>query len=219
MAFPAVQGSVAVGTASTSSITVSLPTGIQAGDLLLCAVAINYTYPTLTFPAGWTKVVADFNYSDAGGVIAYRICDGSEGSSITVSAGTGQPRAWQTYLIRGRTGNPEAAISSQALAQTSNPPNLAPSWGVKDCLWLVFYFESVSYSVTTPPTGYGNETNSAYGGNNVAVYSWYKTATASSDDPAALTNNSPGGVWNRSVTLAVQGAALASRAFIPMVVG
>lgn len=215
MAFPTVIATTTGGGTYYGGQSVTVPSTPLAGDLILCLAIINYPYPNVDTPSGYTRLLNQFTYSDAGGLVQYKIAAGGETTIAMSSANTGGNAnfgfEYNCYLIRGVTGNPEAALVGQANAQSSNPPLLTPSWGAKDNLWIVGYMESVSYT-PTPPAGYSSEISYIVGGNNPAIYSWVKNANATSDDPASFANNSPGGVWNRSFTIAVQGLDLVPRA-------
>jgi hypothetical protein len=70
---------------NTASAVVSLPSGIQVGDLLVAAIGCrdNRSY---TWPAGWNEA-GDANAGEYGSAtVGWRIADGTEGATITVTA-------------------------------------------------------------------------------------------------------------------------------------
>src|SRR5512135_1271580 len=100
MAFPTVQtadtknGTV---TSNSSSWTLTYPTNIAAGDLLIAAVATDGNSATGTFPAGWVKAS-----QYAAGIAAYihinkKLADGSESGTFTFSVGASEQGAWIIY--------------------------------------------------------------------------------------------------------------------------
>src|SRR3972149_4284037 len=65
--------------------TVSLPTGVQSGDLLIVVFGYkNGTSQTINWPGGWTQFFRSDRTTTVGVVAASRQADGSEGSTITV---------------------------------------------------------------------------------------------------------------------------------------
>lgn len=206
--FPVVIATTSGGGTYYGGQNVAVPATPQAGDLILCLAIINYPYPSVDTPAGYTRLINQFLYSDAAGLVQYKIAAGGETTIAMSSFNTGGNAnfgfEYICYLIRGVTGNPEVSSVAAPGGQSSNPPSLTPSWGAKDTLWIVGYMESVSYTPVAPAT-YGNALSYVVGGNNPAVWSWRKEAHAASDDPASFTNDSPGGVWNASFTIAVRG--------------
>src|SRR5712692_8619745 len=75
VAIPATISFRSDGTGSTSSasdhVTVSMPTGILAGDLLIAQIAVRGgSTTTITPPAGWSLILR----TNSGGSIAQAIC-------------------------------------------------------------------------------------------------------------------------------------------------
>jgi len=131
--------------------TVSLPSGIEAGDLLLVFYADEGRNTTATFPEGWTVLYNRYYYSPhytnnpdrfIRGAVLYRIADGTEGATITISTGEGEPNrersVHNTYRIKKGTymGVPEASSPVIFSGRYADPPNLTPSWGIMPTLWI-----------------------------------------------------------------------------------
>lgn len=138
MAFPqvaAVNGGITAGT----SHTVNLPADIAEGDLLLVFFVAVYwlSAPSITFPEGWTQLFQ----TPYGASITfggwYRIADGAEGATITVTTSSTDKAGHTSYRITGYSGTPESGTAATGNTATPNPPNLTPSWGAKDTLWFV----------------------------------------------------------------------------------
>lgn len=80
---------------ATASHAVSTPTGFQAGDLLIVALT-NPVNASITPPAGWTEIVDQMTTVgfalDYNAYLAWKIADGTEGSSQTfTSTSSGRP--------------------------------------------------------------------------------------------------------------------------------
>jgi hypothetical protein len=184
-------------------VPVTLPGSINSGDILISQVGMNYPTTTLTWPAGWTKLFTDFDYNDAYGSIAYRIADGTEGSTVSPTGSPDNKVVWVTRQIRGNNGVVEGVLAATNGSGFPDPPTITPSWGSADTLWIVVLWQSVSLVMDVIPSGYGNELQALFGGNNVATDNCYKAATASSDNPSAYTIHTPG-CWARAATIAIQ---------------
>lgn len=112
---------VNAGAAVTSSIAVTAPATIVAGDLLLLQLTTAASR-TISDPSGWTAITP---VTGAGGIYAwYKIADGSEaGASITISFTGGSttmslgvtpffsPRGWDVELDAVATATLSAATS------------------------------------------------------------------------------------------------------------
>ena len=167
MAFPVVEGT-AISAQSTSSDPngISLPAGVQAGDLLLVIYEVSNPV-SITFPAGWTVFFTQVGGSFGGvlcnQILAYKKAVGGE-TSINVSPGAARGYAANAYRISGVLNpaiQPPEAVGTggeDALPPTgsSDPPPLSPTGGSKDYLWITGYASSASNS-TVPPANYGNQ--------------------------------------------------------------
>lgn len=200
-------------TASPSTTHVAaLPSGIVAGDLLLMATVADGhgTGTAFTWPADWTYIGSPGASAPPNGSaraeIFYRIADGAEGPSITIS---GNSEGWASHAWRviGHHGEGPARTSTASDTGNANAPTLTPAWGSAANLWIaIAAFDNLA-TVTGYPTGYtGNQrtTQSGATASDVTIASATKVATAISDDAGAFTNTSR--PW-MAFTLAIQPAA------------
>src|SRR5580765_342760 len=110
MAFPVIAAGNTSTNASGTSHTVNLPTGIVAGNLLVVVFG-GSAAATLTWPAGWTQFLTG---GATGAVLnaAYKLADGSEGSTITVTSGaTSLTSNARSYRITGSGEAPQAGAN------------------------------------------------------------------------------------------------------------
>lgn len=178
-----------------TSHTVTLPSGIGSGDLLLAFAGLNGAHAAEpVFPAGWTRVCHSnaFNISAAW---AYRVADGTEGASITCTS-TSEQAAFSVYRIEGHGSTAQAPQSvayynaASTGTATGNPDNLTPTGGSKEYLW---FFQCVSDSgvlLSAAPTDFGNLLTSASGSTanaSVAVGTARREYTAASYNVVAGT--------------------------------
>jgi hypothetical protein len=202
MTTPALAGSAATTTSAgvTSPMTLNLPASIAAGDLLVCQIARRGGSQTYTFPAGWVQVSGAASLENAQGQfdLFYKIADGTEGATISVSstvAGSNRMTCWiARFTGADNAGTPVAAAAAEGSATDANPdpPNFAPGLGARDFLWFAVQIsESTAQSVTAYPTNYtGNQTslNGALASTTGMRHSFASRAlNASSEDPGTFT--------------------------------
>ncbi|MGI9293521.1 MAG: hypothetical protein ACR2PS_06015, partial [Pseudomonadales bacterium] len=100
-------------TTNTTSHSVSLPSGLTSGDLLIVCFTCDSTGETITDPTGWTLITGT-NLS-AQGITSkawYRVSDGGEGATLTVTTAGSEQSSHVSYRITGHiapgTQAPEA---------------------------------------------------------------------------------------------------------------
>lgn len=224
--FPVVAG-VAQSNANgnATSHTVSLPSGVEVGDLLVVIMGFRggrtYTTSTVQFPAGWTELVTNTASSDGQGVVYYKVATGVEAgaSSITVAAaptgGTGARSAHTVYRIQKGTytGTPEAAFINATTMVSStnpNPPSLTPSWGTEKVLWIAgaagTRAETTPNTGTFVPTDFESGTyefdNSGTTTSSASVSTAIRYFEGSTLDPGSFTLTT---TVHRAFTIAIQG--------------
>jgi len=188
VAFPVTEATAtSVEASATTSHTVSLPASIVSGDLLIVWFGVEHTSDsTVAWPGGWTELDETFETS-VEAAVAYRIADGTEGASITVTSGQSQKSGHTSYRISGTSGNaPEAAVASAASSFTSNPPNVTPSWGAKDTLWLASQLNPTEGTVaggTYVPASYTDLTYLSSWGTSGSSSVAERELNAASEDP------------------------------------
>lgn len=204
--YPIVRGSN-VGTNTSSpgtSATVQLPTGIVSGELLLIFGYFDVTVGTGLAITGWTRYI-----NTTGPVIGgfWRIADGSEGATAAATWGTNAVSSWISMRISNWHGSAAPQIGTATSGTSASPdgPNLTPSWGAKNTLWLSVVSSAASGDVATAwPSGYiaaqiESSTGTTYGYIRAAA----KGLNAASENPGAytLTNSCS---W-RAQTVGVRG--------------
>lgn len=171
---------------------VSLPSGIVAGNLLLCFFGADGT-ESVTWPAGWTEIKELQNTDDATLSVAYRKADGTETSPITVTTGTVEESAHLCYRITGARDPsiqaPEVSTGATADATANpDPDSLTPTGGAKDYLWFAVAATDAGVNITAAPANYGNlETVDSGGAGPVEIGVARRTLNASSENPGTFT--------------------------------
>jgi len=176
---------------NATSHTVNLPSGIASGDLLLVFFASDGS-PTITFPNEGTDWIQLFETARGTAVkfsACYRIANGTEGNTITVTTSASERTAHTSYRITGYSGIPVCGTSATGNNTTPNPPSLSPSWGAKDTLWFTCCgYDQGQGTVSTYPTNYTNGRNDR--SNNTqgcGVGSAHRELNAASEDPEMFT--------------------------------
>lgn len=214
MAFPVVQARAEsnVTTAGTSH-AVTKPTGTASGDLwvIFFGHAVACTLDAL---AGWTELV-DTNAANSEKIL-YRLCDGTEGASVTFTSSASTKSAHLSYRISG-TENPatQAPQLSTVATGTSTQPNatiVTPTGGAKDYLWITAFVTAGEEADDdtwggAAPTNYANaiyKTTAVAGTavTNCSVAGSDRTANAASEDAGVWGANAQSLAW-RAWTIAV----------------
>lgn len=139
-AFPVIED-VSEGSHNTvvTSWAAPLPNNIQAGDLLLLLLASynGSSNVTVSTPSGWTQLFQQNNFTRLESWAAfYKVATGSEGSTVTVAANQAMHNASICYRISKYLGVPVAAANGDAAAGVAAPPELTPSFGEANALWI-----------------------------------------------------------------------------------
>ncbi len=82
--------------ATATSITLTKPTGVVSGDLLLAFIIQDVAFKGTDTPSGWTEL-STLTGGGIVGIIYYRISDGTEGTTLVVS-GSGDRRRTGFYV-------------------------------------------------------------------------------------------------------------------------
>ena len=174
----------------------------------------NASAPQVSWPGGWTEIkdVADGNTTITAAV-AYRVADGGEGASITVTTTNSAQSAHVSYLISNHDSSvnpPEISTGASGDSQSQNPDSLSPSGGSDDYLWIASTFCDGSgstgpWSINSYPANYSNGQESLSGGatNGITVGTAERENTTDSEDPGAFSVGDAGGKEWIAFTLAV----------------
>jgi len=213
--FPVVQTTAtSEETSTTNTHTVSLPSGIQAGDVLIFVFFGNAPSgnPSMSSwpPSGWTSLTSkDDNNVDDCYAVAYKVASGSEGSTVTVET-SGFPgncfSLHQSYRLSSCMGDVELTDTSQFDDDaTPDPPSESVSWGTDyDTLWLAGFVgaEVATRTISSYPTNYDNEYFQT-GEDHSHVATARRELTAASEDPGVYTLSDIVDGW--AFTIGIQG--------------
>jgi hypothetical protein len=210
MAYPTVESISSNNAALAASHTVTLPTGITSGDYLLMWFAADKAQ-TFTV-TGWVEEFYDdmerFSLGSGAGALFSRDADGTEGSTVSVGLSNSQEAAWYCWRISGHDTTTTLEYANNASTSTNpDPPNLTPSWGSKDTLWLTCACID-NLAITAGPTSWTNFKAESNGDANIGTARLESTNT--SENPGTFTSSSDDWI---TVTIGIQpsgGAAAGS---------
>ena len=179
MTFPVVESdSITNIDSSSSSHVITMPSGIQAGDLLIIIFDHDSTAPTYTL-TGWTQLFDEEIFALNEMECYWKEAVGSDTLTVTVSpANTGN---YNIYRISGAI-DPDTQPPEHAVVQSSNPPSLSPTGGSKDYLWITGHGTSTTNNAS-PPANYSNELSARTG--SQAMESARRELTAANENPGA----------------------------------
>jgi hypothetical protein len=201
--FPRLVGS-AITTGTGSTVNATLPTDYQAGDLLLACITHdrqNSGNGTGGANSNFTGIGSNILLTGRSLRTAYRIADGSEGSSQSFNFSLGVKYAVIMLAFRGFLGTPEGSTGASGSSGTSADPDaVTPSWGAAQSAFVAV---AASEGYGSPPTGY---VNTLYPIDDAGVTDTVTVAIVgkqvSSEDPGAFTVSS--GYW-AARTVAIRG--------------
>ena len=219
MAFPAIQTADTkngVVTSNTNAWTLTYPTNLAAGDLILAFMAVDGTPGAsgTTWPSGFVQANGDGLAFAATLMCRGKISDGTETGNFTVTlfGGANEQGAWRVFRITGWFGSGLSDVTGWASngastqTDTPDPPDLNPAnWDVEDTLWFAACAVDTSRTISVYPLA-NNQTADVSGGANGATL-----GICTLDDAVASKNPGTFTISNsddaRSLTLAVRPAA------------
>lgn len=229
MAFPSVVARTesAITTAGTS-FTVNFT---QTTDDLVVIVATSSFNIGGRFDfakEGFTEIV-----NDPDGVplyVAYKVLDGSEGGSIVATADAAERACAIAYNVQSFSVSqaPEIAADASPTANNANPnpPNLAPTGGSKDYLWIAGFAQEGEEAdddtwCNSAPTNFTNLLQKTTGTagqvlTNASLATAERTAAAASQDPGTF--NTDQALDYKAFTIAVHPAGPSTQTYTPALI-
>lgn len=194
MAFPVVETTATSGEgANTTSHTVTLPSGIVSGDLIVLCFACDDLGGAIavSWPAGYNEI---FDTSSQGThlSVAWRLADGGEGANITVTTNNSETSSHACYRISGQRGvSPPVEVSAGATGSSvsPNPDSLTPTGGAKDYLWIAAHGHDGNLRTTTGiGANYSSKVSTEVGTlGGCGVGCAQRDLNAASEDPGVFT--------------------------------
>jgi hypothetical protein len=193
------------GATAVTSMVCNLPSGIVSGDLLIVVLGRSGIAGTVTWPAGWTEIEDQATIRPL--AYAYRIADGTEGSTITVTSSNSRTFSAMAFLIKNHASSTSAPVDGTSATGTStdaNPPSVTPSWGsTVNTLYIAVAAWDNNTSMSSYPANYTQLTAVFNGTNRVLLVAAYRVLKGSPEDPGNFVHT-VSGAW-RTNTIAVRG--------------
>lgn len=178
---------------NASTHNVSYPATVNAGDLLV-AVFCSDGNPDIGWPGSWVEIVEAGQSGTTGYAIAYLDAAGTESGTFAVTLTSSERAAAAVYRITGAedpaTQAPEVQATTYTTASSSyDPPNITPTGGSKDYLFIAAATKEAAATVSAFPTSYTNTGETAGQTNAAGCQVGYseRQLTASSENPSAMT--------------------------------
>jgi hypothetical protein len=194
--------------ATGTSHTVNLPSGIEAGDLLLVFWVDADVNSTVTIPAGWTELYNMVGTAQQRRVAIYRVANGAEGTSLTVTTSAAERSAHTAYRIAAGSyqGEPVAGTTVSSTSASPNPPSLTSGFGAEPTLWFAAAHSEGTSAAATLPTSYTSAVagyTGTMGSAHARMTTGTRKLTAATEDPGTFALGASV-VWGAN-TVAVQG--------------
>lgn len=161
--------SSSINRATTASNTVTAPSGIQDGQLLVAFAFINREVQTLTLPAGWTQRQRFASAADdeATLIVATKVAS-SESGNYTFLWGTGSNNTIAILAYKNATDIDRLIGAEQgAFAAAITAPSILPT---QEGALLTFFGNNGARAVDTPPAGMVERVIQTASGPSVVVY-------------------------------------------------
>ena len=179
-------------TVSSSGTTpsITLPSGISSGDIIVIFVGVDGT-PTASI-SGFTQDIAAVGgwAASATYYVFSKTADGTEGASVTLTLSASETVCASAWVITNADSIAFSATATSAGSVNPDSPSLTSGFGSVPTLWLSsFAADNGTPTITAYPSGYENGQSLSEGANfgspRLGVAS--KLQTSASDDPPEYT--------------------------------
>lgn len=207
-------------TSNSSSWTLTYPTNIAAGDLLIAVLSADGSGSS-SLPTGdgwnfssWVAGSSGANYLQ----IHRNKAPSALSGTFTATMGASEQGSWLIYRIPSGTwhgGDASSTVATDGSATSTgspsanpDPPSLNPNgWDVENTLWLAFMGADTSRTVSAYPIGFTNTGSLVSGGSGGATLGWGRS------EGAPVVSKTYIGVW--SIGASATSAATA-QSFLPL---
>lgn len=157
MAFPVVESLTATPLdGDATQHLIAMPAAVNAGDLLI-VIFSNDGAATVATPADWNLLDSAVQGTTNRLSNYYKIAVGNEGGTTVdfVTSATEEAVA-HVYRISGWHGTTPPEVGTAATGNNTTPdsPQLTPSWGAEDTLWLAAYGADATDTTSAYPTSF-----------------------------------------------------------------
>lgn len=159
-AFAAVQGTPTCTADTTSaSFTVTLPTGVAAGEVLMLFMSLTTTGTVSQTSGGFTQINTATNGTAVQGEVWAKIAAGGDANPVFSFSGSSDDVAIIAIRVNSHSVSNVSTDIYKGTAATGtdaapNPPSLSPSPGSQDYLWIVYHAADDDDDTSAQPTNY-----------------------------------------------------------------
>jgi hypothetical protein len=150
MAAPAFQSVQVATTAGATSLAITKPTSLAAGDLLIAHITVRVT-TAVTAPAGWTLIQSSVRSAHQTGAW-YRLADGTEGASFSWSWATSVKAVGAVCRVTGSHQttpiNVTGSVATTGVASSVAAPSITTT--ADECLLFGFAYSADNKTFTSP---------------------------------------------------------------------
>jgi len=179
-------------TTDTTSHAITLPSGIQTGELLLVVFSSD-GFPFISVSSGtnWNFLGQASNGTTVTGAIFWKIADGSD--SLTVGTSVAEQSSHISFRISGvkKPGNVTGSNSNGSSTNSDPPSHTMPGTGNRGRLWIATRSGDAQVVATAAPSLYSNlQTIAATGSNGASTNTAERTvsSTAVTQNPGVFTS-------------------------------
>jgi hypothetical protein len=167
--------------------TLTLPTGIAAGHLLVTVVSADGVTTMSDSTGKWTKLAqATQSTTTPTSAVFYRTATGTD-DSLVVTGTVIEPTTYVIWRITG--GGSVSGSSATGTTANANPPSHTPPGGSADYLWIAAMSTDNVTIATAAPTNYSPLTTEQHSfGSGASTSVAERSLTASTEDPGAFTS-------------------------------
>lgn len=165
-------------TSSGTSTTVTKPTGVVSGDVMLAVVTHDGSADTIT-ATGWTIIGAYTSGTDINFAMYYRVAGGAEGSNYSFSTVSSHALAASIVAYYNVTTSPVFDDYSISTNSASTSMTGTTVFGTATANMLVFLGGITNNSASTPPSGMTELIDA--GSSGIRVYVAHQTLAASGE--------------------------------------
>lgn len=232
MAFPVIQtadtknGTV---TSNSSSWTLTYPTNLASGDLILAFVATDGNSTSggaPGLPANWNSYYGHDGGGNVTGIIAAKISDGTETGTFSMTLSASEQGGWRIFRITdwfgsgipatdsgltstAKNGDGLSVFGAGSASSTPNPPSLDPAnWATEDTLWFATCHVDTSRTISVFPLADLNTSDVSGGAGGATLGLCTLNDAVASKDPGTFTISTSDD-WV-AATVAVRPAAAAT---------
>lgn len=177
------------GGSNTTTPSFNVPSGVEAGELLVLMWRAGGEINSITNQGGFTQLVlSNVDGTDDYFYVGYKVADGTEGATITQTVTQGRRFAGIMYRINNG-GTPTIGSVGTGSGTSVNPALFAPGLGTINGLWITIGSCEGAVTVSTFPTNYvnGAQENVSTLADGATIMSASRQVQASQVDPGAFT--------------------------------